>query len=434
MPPAALLWILAVLLSVVWILFGRTVLLAARQMRMLADLLAAGPREPERSVPLPSLSVIVTACNEAAGIEASVRRLLAQEYPDLQIVVVDDRSTDGTGEILDRLAAAAPGAQAGRLSVIHNRSVPAGWLGKCNACRLGAERARGEWILFSDGDVELAQPDLLARVVRHAERHGLDHVAVAPDVRPMSGLQSGVMAVFGQLFLLAARAHEMDRDLPRGGAGVGAFNLMRRAAYERVGGHRLLRMDPADDMKLGMLLKETGSRQRLYHGAELVRCPWHRGVRNLVRGLEKNFFPGCGYSVVRTLLVTAGLSALNFGPPAVALLGTWMGAAGSGSWPRAAGLAVLWLPAALEAFCLIGGYWVYGRRSGVEPWVVLLHPLSMLILIIALWNSTLRTLMRGGIVWRGTFYPLAELRPALVRPGDGRRFLQAHENSMIGAP
>src|SRR6185295_10691375 len=103
------------------------------------------------------------------------------------------------------------------LEVVHNTVLPEGWLGKCHACAVGAARATGEWILFMDGDVTLAREDLLARTVGLAERDGIDHLAVIPDQGRISRLQSAMMAVFGQVFLLAARSWEMDRDLPRGG-------------------------------------------------------------------------------------------------------------------------------------------------------------------------------------------------------------------------
>src|SRR5206468_3127416 len=179
--------------------FGSLLHRASRQIAPLGEALGlekggqAGPGEPPNAVPLPALSVVVTARDEAEGIEATVRRLLAQRYAALEVIVVDDRSTDGTGAILDRLQGEAG---PGRLTVIHNRELPRGWLGKCHACQLGALRARGEWILFMDGDVELVSEELLARVAHLAETARLDHVAVIPDQRPLSPLQQAFVTVF----------------------------------------------------------------------------------------------------------------------------------------------------------------------------------------------------------------------------------------------
>ncbi|HKN46701.1 MAG TPA: glycosyltransferase family 2 protein, partial [Candidatus Polarisedimenticolia bacterium] len=252
MPLSSILLIAGAALSVLWLLLGYVVLRSGKNVPALAAVLARGdaPRWAggvEPALPLPALSVVLTARDEADRIERAIRSILAQDYPGLEIVAVDDRSTDGTAEILDRLAAGAPG----RLGLVHVDTLPDGWLGKCHACHVGATRARGDWILFMDGDVELLTSDLLARVVALTTRGRLDHVALIPDSRPMSHLQAGLMAVFAQMYLAATRAFEMHRDLPRGGGGIGAFNLVRRAAYDRIGGHTLLRLDLADDFKLG---------------------------------------------------------------------------------------------------------------------------------------------------------------------------------------
>jgi GT2 family glycosyltransferase len=365
----------------------------------------------------PRLSVVVAARDEAEAIGRTVASLLAQRHLSFEIIAVDDRSTDATGRILERLAADPPAGAAGRLVVVRNRVLPDGWLGKCHACHLGATRALGDWLLFMDGDVTIAPDDLLARLLAIADADRIDHLAVLPDSRPMPALQTALMAVFGHLYLLAARAWEIDRDRPRGGAGVGAFNLVRREAYERIGGHRPLRLDPADDYKLGRLLKESGARQRLFDGVNLVRCRWHRGALAVVRGLEKNLFAGLNYSLGLLVAATVAAVVVVAGPPAAALAGL---------------AAVTPLPAALAA-----SGWVIqmaivtlafveqGRRLGGNPLpLVLLYPLGAALLILAAWNSALRTLHRGGVRWRDTFYPLDLLRTGLVPPGAGRRLTE----------
>jgi glycosyltransferase involved in cell wall biosynthesis len=409
-----------------WLVFGWLVVLGLRRIRLLAAVLATdgdrsaadGARTAAHDPGLPALSVVVTARDEAGAVEMTVRRLLAQRYPGLEVVVVDDRSTDGTSEILDRLAAAAGGPD-DRLVVVHNSELPDGWLGKCHACRVGAGRARGDWILFTDGDVSLEEDDLLARVVGYAQRHGLDHLAVIPDLRPMSPAQAGLVGAFGQLFIAGCRAYEMDRDLPRGGGGIGAFNLVRRAVYERVGGHRLLRMDLADDFKLGRLLKEAGARQRIFSGTGLVRCPWHRGARAVIRGLEKNFFSAFDFSILRLVAATCVLLILTVGPALAGALVTWHTRGGVDPLV----LAAAWLPLTVQAVFVLLSLMIEAPRHGFPPLVLwAFYPLSVLLLLGAVWNSAIRTLGRGGVVWRDTFYPLADLRAGIVPPGAGRRF------------
>ena len=398
----------------VWTLYAILLRRAARNLPLLLDTLG-----PEGSAPAPSppsLSVVVTARDEAEGIEATVRRLLAQRYPGLRIVVVDDRSSDGTAAILDRLQ-----AETGRdrLEVIHNRELPPGWLGKCHACHLGAARSSGEWILFMDGDVELVSEELLARVILLAATARLDHVAVIPDQRPLSSLQQAFVTAFAQIYLLAARVYEMDRDRTRGGAGIGAFNLVRRSAYDRIGGHALVKMDPADDYKLGRLLKESGARQRMFDGVGLVRCPWHRGTLNVARGLEKNLFSGVDYSLVELSLFSLAALILVFGPLALSAAGLFASIASGRSLPA----ALACLPLALQAFLIGAGFRMQARRhGGGSSLPALLYPVAALLLLGAAWNSAIRTLARGGVRWRDTFYSLEELRAGRVRAGAGRRF------------
>jgi glycosyltransferase involved in cell wall biosynthesis len=376
---------------------------------------------------VPPLSIIITARDEAASIASTVELALAQRYPGLEVIVVDDRSSDGTGEILDRLAAARqneprppePRPLAPRLAVIHVRELPAGWIGKCHACDVGARRAAGQWLLFMDGDVGLAAGDLLHRVVALAETRRIDHLSVFPDLRPLGPLMGALMLAFEQAFLFTARAWEIHRDLPRGGAGVGAFNLLRRESYLRVGGHALLKMEVVDDLKLGRLLKESGARQRLYSGVDLVYCPWQRGAWAVVRGLEKNLFAGLDYSIGAVVAQT-GIGLVAFiGPLLVGLTGG-----------GALGPALRWTPLAVQVGVLGAQSFLAARRLSTHPMALLaFYPAAIALLFYAAWNSMLATLRRGGVLWRDTFYPLAELRRAGVRPGAGRQFGPAARKS-----
>ncbi len=418
MPAVAALALASAVLSAAWLFLGHLLGRTARQiagLREQTEIKGGGRADAGAASSFPSLSVVVTARDEAEAIETTVRGLLAQRCPGLEVVVVDDRSTDGTGTILDRLRAEPTGS---RLTVIHNQELPRGWLGKCHACHLGAARARGEWILFMDADVELAGEDLLARVLALAETRRLDHLAVIPDQRPVSPLQQAFLSVFGQMYLLAARVYEMDRDKRRGGVGIGAFNLVRRAAYDRIGGHTLLRMDPADDYKLGRLLKESGARQRLFDGVGIIRCPWHKGALEVARGLEKNLFAGFDYSVLELLGFTLPALLLVFGPLATGVAGT-LSCVSSG---RPGAVLAAWSPFLLEALVVGSGCRLQVRRYGGSALgLSLLYPAAVLLLLGAAWNSALRAIARGGVRWRDTFYSLADLRAGRVRSGAGRR-------------
>ncbi|HUD72885.1 MAG TPA: glycosyltransferase, partial [Dongiaceae bacterium] len=306
----------------------------------------------------------------------------------------------GTGAILDRFAAGPPATSGPpeRLTVVHVRTLPPGWLGKCHAAHVGAQQARGAFLLFMDGDVDLAAPDLLERILTVVRDMKLDHLAIFPDLRPVGALQAGVVHAFEQGMLLAIRGWEMEADRSAGGGGIGAFNLVRRATYDAVGGYDRLRMEIADDFKLGLLLRRAGARQRIWSGLDLVRCPWHRGAFAVLRGLEKNLFAGAEYSLARLVLYTVVVLAMECGPLAVAL-------AGGGFVPLAVQVASI-LAAATS------GAWRLGR----SPWLLAaLQPIATLLMTGAFWNSAIRTLAQGGVRWRDTFYPLAELKRGIVR-------------------
>ena len=366
----------------------------AAQLAMLG-LLASGARVlcafpgPRRAVARwPTVSVVVAARDEAAAIERAMRSLLALDYPVLELIAVDDRSNDATGAILDRLAAADA-----RLKVRHVRELPAAWLGKNHALALGAREAAGELLLFTDADVEFA-PAALREAVAVLESEGLDHLALAPRLHMPGAWLAACVAYFGRQFYVFLRPWRA-RD-PRSSAhiGVGAFNLIRASAYRAVGGHERIALRPDDDVKLGKLLKLGGFRQDLRHAPDALCLEWYRSVPEFVRGLEKNVLAGLDY---HGLLGLAGLGALL----SLELLPWIILAAGD--------LAARW--AALGAILVgVGTLAAILREARAPVAAALLGPAAACVFVYAFARSILLTYARGGIVWRGTFYPLAELR------------------------
>lgn len=178
---------------------------------------------------VPRVSIIAPALNEERNLEAAVRSLARQDYPDYEIVLVDDRSTDATPRILARLKREIP-----NLRVVTVRELPPGWLGKNHANMLGARVATGEILVFTDADV-MFEPSTLDRAVAHLERHGIDHLAASPGTT-MPGLVNQFTLYFGLMFTLFIRPWRA-RD-PRSSAhvGIGAFNMVRASAYRAVGG------------------------------------------------------------------------------------------------------------------------------------------------------------------------------------------------------
>lgn len=361
---------------------GLEVALGVRRLPRLRDLPPAPPQ------PAPGVSVIAAARDEARGIEAAVRSMLRQQYPELELVVVDDRSTDGTGAILDRLA-----AEDDRLTVVRVDQLPAGWLGKNHALHLGAERARGDWLLFTDADVHLA-PDAIARAVGYAETRGVDHLAIAPEL----DLPGPLLKAFGVHFLYSFMSFAKPwraRD-PKSWffVGVGAFNLVRRRWYETVGGHRPIALRPDDDMKLGKILKRAGARQDALRGDGMLRVEWYHSLGELVRGLEKNMFAGIEYNPL--VSVAGGLAQLAAGVAPVILVPFTSGAT--------QGLLAAQVAATLVTMAGLT------RVMRVPPAVALLYPVVTALFTFILWRTMVLNLAHGGIRWRGTFYPLDVLK------------------------
>ena len=350
------------------------------------------------SADAPGVSIVLAARDEAARVEQTVRRALAQRNVRAQVIAIDDRSTDGTGAILDRLA-----REDERLNALRVEALPEGWLGKCHALHLGARRAQHEWILFIDADTWLA-PGAARAGIDLALRTNAGHVCFAPSMS--STTLPGRATLLAGMTLMACNAWSVhSRRLP-GYMGVGAYNLVRADVYRSFGGHEALRLEVLDDVKLGLLASRAGARTSVTLAPDLVEVEWAGSARGFVRLLQKNAFATQGFSTARTLtLATLG---------ALLLLAPWVGllAACFVSHPlvRTAGvvLAVAHvatiLPSALIA-----------RRFGWGAASVAASHIGYWVALIAGVNSAARTLAAGGVRWRETFYPLQSLRRGVVR-------------------
>lgn len=349
---------------------------------------------PAPGGPRPRVSVVVAARDEARRIETTVRRLLDQQGVDLEVIVVDDRSTDETPAILARIGAERPELHARRVDVL-----PPGWLGKCHAMHVGASRAVGDWILFTDADVWLT-PHALARAVAAAERERAAHVVVLPGFSETSFM--GKAAMLTCVAPMARHIARVNRDRRRAYIGAGAFNLVRADAYRAIGGHTSLRMEVVDDLKLGLLLAAAGKRSRAYSGVHDVEVEWGGTVPGIVAVLRKNAFAIVGFNP----LLAALALLLVAGPWALALLGPL-----TGTLPGFAAPAALW-STALPA-------WLFAREFRWPRGAALVAPLMWPVLPVAMALSMVAVLREGGVRWRGTLYRTADLRAGLVRWPEG---------------
>ncbi|HUY81536.1 MAG TPA: glycosyltransferase family 2 protein [Acidobacteriaceae bacterium] len=339
----------------------------------------------------PRLAVIVPAKNEAVDIEATLRSLLAVQGVSAEIFAVDDRSTDETGAIMDRVAAEAA-AQGKKLTVLHITELPEGWMGKTHAMAVAAEQATAPWLLFTDGDILFAK-DTLLRAINFAESEQADHVVIFPTLILKSFGERAMIAFFQGVSALFSRFWRIPIEGTKESLGVGAFNLIRADVYRTLGGFESLRMEVLEDLRLGFEVKRQGFRQRVAFGRDLVRVRWAVGAFGMVRNITKNMFAVFRFRILVTLGACAGMAVFCLAPFA-ALAGGW--------WMRGATAVVMAM-----LFLL---YRYYRQFTEISVWYALTFPLAALLVIYAVLRSMVLTLVQGGVMWRGTLYPLAALR------------------------
>jgi cellulose synthase/poly-beta-1,6-N-acetylglucosamine synthase-like glycosyltransferase len=289
-------WIAGSILALIW---------ASR----ILDAALGMPKVPDISTPQwdpkpganhihPRVSIIVPARNEEDHIEESITRLLQLDYENYEVIVVNDRSTDNTRAVMNGVAG-RPDA-CGRLRLIHITDLPAGWVGKVHAMWTGANRASGDWLLFTDADV-LFRPDSVSRALAYAESERADHLVLFPRLIMHSAGETMMVAFFQTLFLFGHRPWKVADPRAQDHMGVGAFNLIRRSVYEAIGTYQSVRFDVLDDMKLGKLVKNAGYAQRNVFGHDLISLRWVKGAMGMVQNLTKNFFAIMSFQWPRAL-------------------------------------------------------------------------------------------------------------------------------------
>ncbi len=381
----------AVLFCALWVTVLIYMLVSTRAMPLLREV---GVCLPTDRAEWPLLSVIIPACNEADHLEAALASVLEQDYPRLEIVLINDRSTDETGAIINRLA-----DRDSRVKAVHIKSLPSGWLGKVHALHEGVNHARGDWYLFSDADVYF-QPGALRRSVGYAIHHKLGHVTCLPELTTSSSFWLDVtIRSFFMLLCPTARLAEVNHRDSKWPIGVGAFNLVEAAAFKRTPGFEWLRMEPGDDIGLGLMLKKAGTHTRLLNADGEMRVPWYDSLWAMIRGLEKNSFgPGANYSYLRQILMVLFLWSLLFAPPLSVLLGGVLN-----NVVLIGASTVAFLATFVTALAM-------PRKSLRDIFAYLFMPIGTLFVSLIMLRSAWKCFRNGGIDWRGTHYPIEQLR------------------------
>ena len=335
-----------------------------------------------------TVSVIVPACNEEEKVEAGLRSLATQKHEQVEIIVVNDRSTDGTGEVIDRVKREFP-----QIRCIEIDELPPGWLGKPHAVQKGAEAATGDYLLFTDADVVL-ETTTIFRAVMAMKQKNLDHLALVFKNSTSGGLLNAIVADIGAGLLWLTKPWRALVRESRFFVGVGAFNLVRADVYRTIGQHEQIRMQVIDDLFLGKLIKRGGYRQECMDGRGFVEVPWYQSVSELISGLMKNVFAFFNYNLAYMLL---GLLALGL----VVVLPYWGALFYEG--------AVRWFFIGAIAVRVFG-IGVGLISSGVEKRALCWLLVTPFIVLYIIMRATMIALVHGGISWRGSFYPLDQLR------------------------
>lgn len=342
----------------------------------LLNLLTVPRLRPGRPGRFPRVSVIVPARDEERAIERTVRALLAQTYPELELIVVNDRSVDRTGEILARF----PG-----LVVVDNEEPPPGWLGKPWALHQGSLRATGELLLFVDADV-IYEPELVTAAVAHLEHCDAALLSLFPHFETHGFWEPVVMpnlTVFAFTFLPLWLANRTRIEHLAVGGGPG--NLVRRDAYEAAGGHEALKGAVVDDVGLARLLRREGHRTEFVRAERHVGVRMYHGLREIVDGFTKNSFAVFDYNYPVAIVTIPLAGVIHLMPFAMALTGNAIALV-------TVGLITLTRLVLFRAM----GYRLLNALLG--------HPLMIGVWCLILVRSIWLTGIRRRVHWRGRTY------------------------------
>lgn len=371
-----ILLVYSIVATVIWIGFMAYLLNGLHQIKKLK----AQPISTEQ----PPLAIIIAVRNEEEDLEKALRSVCNINYQNHRIIVVNDRSTDRTAEIL-------AGFDQPRMKVITLDELPHGWLGKNNALYQGYKNSTEEWMLFTDADIEF-HPDAISRAFGYVEKHNLDHLSVLPDVRSRSVILNSVLATFSMMLMMFTRPWDAKKPHRSGSIGVGAFNLVKRTAYEQAGTHVKIKLRPDDDLKLGQNIKRAGLRQDVLTGADYICLEWYKNLQQFRNGLLKNSFSVGNYNAFRTVAdVTATLLTVALPIPVMLIFGD-----------TAIRLMACLVLAAQVFFMTI--------ISPNKWWYALMIPYAGFLMAYILAKSAYVTLKQGGIYWRESFYSLSMLR------------------------
>lgn len=330
-----------------------------------------------------SVALLVPARDEETSIAAAVSHGLASRDVDLEIVVLDDHSTDRTAEIVRSFAADDP-----RVRLIHGRELPADWNGKQFACLQLAEAASHERLVFIDADVRL-EPDALARLLAHQDRTGVDLLSAFPRQLTDTWLEKWLIPLMHFIllgFLPVARMRQ-SRE-PAFAAGCGQLFVTRADAYRAAGTHAAIRGSRHDGLKLPAAYRRAGQATDVIDGTSLATCRMYRDAGQVVRGLLKNASEGIASP---TLILPFSVLLLGGNLlPWLTLVGSALASQSAGVAVSLAAIGLAYLPRALAA-----------KRFRQSWFGVACHPLAVVTFVALQWVALVQSLLGRQVAWRG---------------------------------
>jgi chlorobactene glucosyltransferase len=361
----------------VLVFHGIAIVLALRMARL----------EPMPPDGLPSggrVSAIIAARNEEEDLGPCLDSLLAQDYPDLEILVVDGGSTDRT-----RAVAEGRGA---RVRVLDEPPLPSGWVGKNWACHVGAQAATGAFLLFTDADVRY-HPSAVRATVRWAQREGAMLATLAPRIETVGFWEKVVMPFYAQMVLTYFRTPRVNHPDSRAAMANGQYLFVARSAYDQVGGHAAIRSAVLEDVRLAQAFRRSGLRMRVAWAPELVTTRMYRDRHEMFEGLLKNVH-GTHFSAARQIGFLAALIGFFYAPLLLLPLGYLVGS------------GTLVLAGAFLYVALFGKHVAFARGFRCDPRYGLLYPVAVGFYLVLVMTSLVRGLARRPITWKGRDYPL----------------------------
>ncbi|UTE76242.1 glycosyltransferase [Rossellomorea sp. KS-H15a] len=338
----------------------------------------------------PLLSIIVPARNEEETITDSILSQLKQDYKRIEWILVNDRSTDRTPDKLEALA-----EMDSRIRVLHIDTLEKGWLGKNQALFKGYLISEGELILFTDADVLYKDPSTLSRAVAVFQSQKLDHLTLAPNIKSKTYWLKSFVVFFLFGFSFYKRPWKANDPSSGTGLGIGAFNLITRSAYEEIGTHEKIKHMPDDDLQLGIHIKKGGKTQAFLTALHSLEVEWYHSLKGAFQGLEKNTFAGLHYSILLVLFAMTGVFCSTVLP----------------FFTIFAGEALIRTVSMLIILLISITYFkVIKEMTNESALLILSLPVTALLFIFSIARATFLTFRRGGVEWRGTVYPLKELR------------------------